>query len=69
MDTEAGKTSLSANAVSQVSKGTSTMPPPAPNKPLTAPAQTPQMIIGSAFFLFNVTPPVEIFSDRGAFYA
>ena len=69
MDTEAGKTSLSGNAVSHVSNGTNTIPPPAPNNPLTVPAQTPHRIIGSAFFLIIFTPPVEIFSTQGAFYA
>lgn len=64
MDTEAGKMASSFIFVSQVSKGTSTIPPPAPNRPATAPASAPHIAIGKIVF-FKETPPVEIFSTGG----
>ena len=41
METEAGKISFSSRSVQSVSNGISTIPPPAPNSPLTAPALNP----------------------------
>ena len=41
MEREAGKISCSPIPEKAVSSGTSTMPPPAPNNPLTAPAAEP----------------------------
>ena len=51
IDTEAGKISASGSGDSHVRRGTSTIPPPAPNKPFIAPAQTPQIAMGTVFFL------------------
>ena len=55
---EEGNTSDSSSGVRRVSRGTSTMPPPAPNSPATAPAARPESAMPSQLFFFiaNTTP-------------
>ena len=55
---EEGNTSVSSSGVRRVSRGTSTMPPPAPNSPATAPAARPESAMPSQLFFFiaNTTP-------------
>ena len=55
---EEGNTSDSSSGVRRVSRGTSTMPPPAPNSPATAPAARPENAMPSQLFFFiaNTTP-------------
>ena len=67
METEEGKTAFSSMAASKVSRGTSTMPPPAPNSPFTAPAPNPARAI--PMYLRKKTPPWERFSQGGNFYS
>ena len=53
MDTDVGKISSSAVSVSNDSSGTSTIPPPAPKSPFTAPAQIPAKMMGKFFFIIK----------------
>ena len=54
MDTEAGKMALSGMLVSAVNSGTSTMPPPAPNSPFTAPAAAPAIAVNNDSFFRKI---------------
>ena len=54
IDTEDGNMASSSISVKIVSSGTSTIPPPVPNNPLTAPAQAPVMMILSFDFIKNI---------------
>ena len=58
---EAGKISVSLRLVSSVSSGTSTIPPPAPNSPVTVPAPKPASAMPRGFSFFIATPPRVLF--------
>ena len=51
METEQGNISSSSRLPNMPNSGTSTMPPPAPNMPLIAPAQNPAIRIPGYFFM------------------
>jgi len=60
MDTDAGKTEESSRSVRLVSRGTNTIPPPAPNRPFTAPAAAPQMLIERIEWDLFITSPLDV---------
>ena len=64
MDTEEGKISSSSKFVQLVSSGTSTIPPPAPNSPLTAPAPAPVNMLPICSFSFKCQHLLWGFSPR-----
>jgi hypothetical protein len=67
MATEEGKILSLLVLVSFVKSGISTIPPPVPNKPLTAPAHNPVRIIPFRSDFGIEIPPVERISTGGCF--
>ena len=67
MQMEAGKTERSSRSVSAESRGISTMPPPAPNRPVTAPAPRPARRKPMYLCLCKKIPPEAVFAREGDF--
>ena len=66
--TEEGKISFSSSFVNLVRSGTKTMPPPAPNSPLTAPAPAPANPLPRYFLSFKPNTSCGNFLHRRMLY-
>jgi hypothetical protein len=60
------KTSVSVKSSLALSRGTSSIPPPAPKRPLTAPAAKPANV--DFIFRYKKSPPLEVYPGEAILF-